>query len=161
MLRRVAISFAVLAAIAGCGNDGGTPDRVIDVSKDDPKMNAAMEKARSTVGTFTAALASPRPGQRSFTVKVAFTDGKNTEHMWLSPVSFDGTKFHGTINNDPERVSHVKNGDDAEVEPSKISDWMFVDDGKLMGGYTLRVLRDAMSPAERAEFDKSVDFVVE
>ena len=58
-------------------------------------------------------------------------------------------------------MSHVKNGDSEEVEPSKISDWMFVDEGKLVGGYTLRVLRDSMSPAERAEFDKSVDFVVE
>jgi uncharacterized protein YegJ (DUF2314 family) len=155
------MSLAVLAAIAGCDNGGGPRDRVIDVAQDDQKMNAAMEMARSTVGTFTTALASPKPGQRSFTVKVAFSDGKNTEHMWLSPVRFDGSKFHGTINNDPERVSHVKNGDDAQVEPSKISDWMFVEDGKLVGGYTLRVLRDGMSGAERAEFDKSVDFIVE
>jgi len=155
------MSLAVLAVVAGCGDRGGTPDRVIDVAQDDPKMNAAMDKARSTVGTFTAALASPKPSQKSFTVKVPFTDGTKTEHMWLSPVRFDGKKFHGTISNDPERVSHVKNGDSAEVEPSKISDWMFVDEGKLVGGYTLRVLRDSMSPAERAEFDKSVDFVVE
>src|SRR5262249_47996283 len=96
MVRHIAVSLAFFAACAGCGNGGGSRDRVIDVSQDDPKMNAAMEKARSTVGTFTAALASPNPGQRSFTVKVPFTDGKNTEHMWLSPVSFDGTKFHGT-----------------------------------------------------------------
>jgi uncharacterized protein YegJ (DUF2314 family) len=160
MIRHIAV-LGILASIAGCGSDRGSADRVIDVAQDDQKMNAAMEKARSTVGTFTTALASPKPGQRSFTVKVPFSDGKNTEHMWLSPVTFDGTKFHGTINNDAERVSHVKNGDHAEVEPSKISDWMFVDEGKLVGGYTLRVLRDSMSPAERAEFDKSVDFVVE
>ena len=38
---------------------------------------------------------------------------------------------------------------------------MYVENRKLVGGYTLRVLRDAVTAAERAEFDKSVPFVVE
>jgi uncharacterized protein YegJ (DUF2314 family) len=58
-------------------------------------------------------------------------------------------------------VSNVKIGDQATVDPESISDWMFVDNGKLVGGYTVRVLRDAMSAAEREEFDKSVPFKIE
>ena len=38
------------------------------------------------------------------------------------------------------------------------SDWMYVDHGKLVGGYTLR---DRLSPSERPEFDRSVPFKVE
>jgi hypothetical protein len=38
---------------------------------------------------------------------------------------------------------------------------MYIDDGKLVGGETLRVLRATLSPTERADFDKSVPFVVE
>ena len=52
-------------------------------------------------------------------------------------------------------------GQKVTVEPSKISDWMFVQNGRLVGGYTLRVLRDAMSPSERKEFDKNVPFVID
>jgi Uncharacterized protein conserved in bacteria (DUF2314) len=38
---------------------------------------------------------------------------------------------------------------------------MYLDNRKLVGSYTLRVLRDMSSPAERAEFDKNVPFVIE
>ena len=38
---------------------------------------------------------------------------------------------------------------------------MYVDHGKLVGGYTLRVLRDGLSPAERAEFDRSIPFKID
>jgi uncharacterized protein YegJ (DUF2314 family) len=38
---------------------------------------------------------------------------------------------------------------------------MFVENGKLVEGYTLRVLRDSMSASERADFDKSVPFKVD
>jgi uncharacterized protein YegJ (DUF2314 family) len=160
MLRTVATLLVLVAAASGCGGSS-TRDKVIYVADNDAKMNAAIENARATVDTFTAALKSPKPDQGSFAVKYPCRDGKTTEHMWLSPVRFDGTKFIGTVNNDPQDVSNVKIGDEVSVEPAKISDWMFVENGKLVGGYTLRVLRDAMSPVERAEFDRSVGFTVE
>jgi uncharacterized protein YegJ (DUF2314 family) len=88
-------------------------------------------------------------------------DGENTEHMWLSPVRYDGKEFHGTINNEATLVKNVKLGDEASVEPSQISDWMFVEKGKLVGGYTIRVLRDGLSAEERKEFDASVPFTID
>jgi uncharacterized protein YegJ (DUF2314 family) len=159
-MRRFAIAFVLLiAATAGCRK---TPaDKVTMVAEDDPKMTAAIAQARSTVNTFLTALRSPKPSQASFSVKMAFTDGKNTEHMWLSDVTYDGRAFHGVVNNDAELVSNVRLGQQASVEPAQISDWMYVENGKLVGGYTLRVLRDAMTPQERADFDRSVPFVVD
>jgi len=150
----------VLVLVAGCGKKGSA-DKVTYVAENDPKMNAAIEKARTSVNTFAQALKAPKPGQSQFSVKMAFTDGKHTEHMWLTSVTFDGQKFHGTLNNDPEMVSNVKIGAKVSLESSKISDWMFVENGKLVGGYTLRVLRDSMSASERADFDKSVPFKVD
>jgi len=44
------------------------------VAPDDPRMNAAMAKARDTVNTFISALKSPKAGQSDFAVKMAFTD---------------------------------------------------------------------------------------
>jgi uncharacterized protein YegJ (DUF2314 family) len=76
-------------------------------------------------------------------------------------VSFDGTTFHGTVNNEPEKVKTVRLGQKVTVAPSEISDWMYVENRKLVGGYTLRALRDAMSPAERADLDKGLPFVID
>jgi uncharacterized protein YegJ (DUF2314 family) len=149
-----------MLAVFGCRKQD-PPDRVTYVADNDPRMNAAIEKARATVNTFIAALQTPKAGQSGFSIKMAFIDGGNTEHMWLTPVQYDGKSFRGTVNNTPEKVNNVKMGQQVSIEPSKISDWMFVENGKLKGGHTLRVLRDAMTPAERADFDKSVPFVIE
>ena len=153
--------FAVLTLLlAGCAKKHPA-DNVTYVADDDPRMNAAIEKARSTVNTFITALKTPRASQTAFSVKMAFTDGPNTEHMWLTPVRFDGKHFQGTISNEPEQVKSVKMGQQASVEPSKSSDWMFVENRKLVGGYTIRALRDALPPSERAAFDKGATFVIE
>ena len=147
-------------SVAGCGKKH-TEDKVTYFDGSDAKMNAAMDKARATVDDFIAARKSPIVGQSGFSVKAPFADGTNIEHFWLSPVSFDGTNFQGTINNEPAKVKTVKMGQKVTVAKDKISDWMYVEHLKLKGGYTLRVMRDAMSPAERADFDKTVPFVVD
>jgi uncharacterized protein YegJ (DUF2314 family) len=154
-------TFAVIAiAIGGCGKKSAA-DKATYVADDDPRMNAAMDKARSTVGTFISSLKSPIVGQSSFSIKAPLSDGTNTEHFWITPVSYDGTTFHGTVNNEPAKVKSVKMGQKVSVAPDKISDWMYIEHLKLVGGYTMRVLRDAMPPAERADFDKSVPFKVD
>jgi uncharacterized protein YegJ (DUF2314 family) len=44
---------------------------------------------------------------------------------------------------------------------NEISDWMYVENKKLIGGYTIRVLRDNMPPEERREFERSVPFTLD
>jgi len=45
-----------------------------------------------------------------------------------------------------------------EFEPSYISDWMYIDDGYLVGGYTTRVIRDRMTPEEREAHDAEAPY---
>jgi uncharacterized protein YegJ (DUF2314 family) len=159
-MRRFLYFVVLTIAWAGWGEEQPV-DRITEVPRDVPRMNAAIEKARSTVNAFIGALRSPNPGQSGFSVKVPFTDGDNTEDIWLAPVVFDGTDFQGTVHNKPETVKTVKMGQKVTVAPYKISDWMYIEKGKLVGGQTLRVLRDTLTPAERADFDKSMPFVIE
>jgi uncharacterized protein YegJ (DUF2314 family) len=160
MGRHFSALAAIILLIAGCGQQH-MADKVTYVADDDPRMNAAIEKARSSVGQFIAALKSPKPGQSAFSIKVPFTDGGKTEHFWLTPVTYDGTNFKGVVDNEPEDVKTVKMGQSVTVAPDKISDWMYIENRKLVGGETLRVLRETMSPDERADFDKHVPFVIE
>jgi uncharacterized protein YegJ (DUF2314 family) len=160
MRRSLAFTAVLILAAVGCGKKPPA-DRVTYVADDDPGMNAAIENARATVSTFIAALKSPKPAQSAFAVKMAFTDGCNTEHMWLTPVTYDGTSFQGIVDNEPETVKTVKIGQKVTVPQSKISDWMYVENRKLVGGYSLRVLRESLPAVERADFDKSVPFVIE
>ncbi len=90
-----------------------------------------------------------------------FTDGTNSEHIWLSDVVFDGKIFKGTIGNEPLDVKTISFGDQTEVFPTEISDWMIIENNKLKGGYTIRVLRDSMSDNDKAKFDQSCPFQIE
>ena len=51
-------------------------------------------------------------------------------------VSYDGKTFHGVVSNTPTTVKSIKMGQQAAVSPSKISDWMYLEHGKVVGGST-------------------------
>ena len=51
-------------------------------------------------------------------------------------------------------------GQQAAVSPSKISDWMYLEHGKVVGGRTqYGVLRETLPPGERKNIDKEVQFL--
>ena len=98
---------------------------------------------------------SPKPNQSGFAVKKKFPiRGDEGEHIWLTELTYDGKEFHGRVNNEPVDVKNVKLGDRSSVSPAEISDWMFVQDGRLVGGATIRILYDLSSPAGRKKFEK-------
>jgi len=158
-----AITFPVLLWCFMSAGQGKlrSKDMVSTFSDDDPNINGAIVEARSTTAEFISALKSPKFGQRMFSVKVPFTDGKNTEHMWLTNVKFDGQKFHGTLGNAPGTVVGINAGDKISIDREEISDWMFVENGKLVGGFTVRAARNSMSPDERARLERSAPFRID
>src|SRR6516164_8104925 len=78
-MRYVTLLVIGLVLLLGCGRRG-REDKVVMVADDDPKMNAAIDKARQTVDTFIQALKKPKRSQTAFSVKKAVTDGKQVEH---------------------------------------------------------------------------------
>ena len=138
----------------------GQPDYIRSPA-DDLEMDKAIQTAHESVNTFITALRTPNARRTSFSVKKPFNDGENVEHIWLSDASFDGTKFHGVVDNEPVDVKNVKFGETADVAKGEISDWFYVENGKLIGGYTLRVLYARMPAAEKREFQSHLPFKME
>jgi uncharacterized protein YegJ (DUF2314 family) len=151
----------------GCGTAEGPSEKIVErhggppivrVQEEDPQMKAAIEQARSSIGQFCTALASPQPGQTAFAIKVPISDGTYVEHMWLTSVADLGKSVRGKIGNEPDRVTGVRLGEVREFAKDQISDWMYIDDGHLVGGYTLRAMYDAATPEERATLELSSPF---
>jgi uncharacterized protein YegJ (DUF2314 family) len=128
------------------------------VSNTDQAMHAANESARRTVRQFIRALKNPVAGQTDFEVKKPFVEGGEVEHIWLSDVKLVGNRFEGTVDNTPRKVTGIKLGQRCSVNPNEISDWAYIDNGKLVGGYTIRAHYNALTPAEQAEFKRRADF---
>lgn len=156
--------FTLVAACDGDRPEGvkvatraNEPD-IVHIADDDPRMIAATEKARATALEFAKTLAAPKPNQEGFAVKLRVTDGKATEYMWLSDLSFDGVSFRGRLGNTPNAVTGVQLGDEMTVKAGELSDWMYIEDQRLVGGHTLRVIRDSVSPKARARLESQVLF---
>jgi uncharacterized protein YegJ (DUF2314 family) len=131
------------------------------VSNDDPQMARAVEKAQRTLGFFMAALRAKKDGDTVLEIKKAFVDGDKVEHLWIKRVTYDGKNFHGQIDNQPAEIGNVHTGRRVTVAPREVDDWMFLKDGKLIGGYTTRVLYARLSPEDKASFDKEAGYKVE
>ena len=134
--------------MAGCSDRAEDP--VIEVEADDIEMNAAIAQARSTVDEFVERLENPKPTDEGFSVKKKIEDGDNVEHFWLSDVSYADGIFTGAIGNDPQSVRNVEFGQEVSVALSEITDWMYLDDGKMVCNFTLQVLLKRI-PKEQAE----------
>ena len=112
---------------------------VISISDDDPRMLAAVAEAKRRWPEFVEAF-EHRTDEELFGVKKAFTDGENTEFMWVLVTAIENNRIYGTLGNEPVDVRGVKEGDNAIVDLDDINDWNYVRDGEIHGGFTSKVL---------------------
>ncbi len=163
-MRRLAIVavFVVLGIIGALVKKSGENEVVHREGEPDyyrTNGNAAVEravaKARATQMQFVAAIQNPKPSYHGLAVKKGFaTPSGGLEHMWIGQPRWDGKVFHGVVDNEPVDTKLVKLGDAVTVTPSELSDWMYIDGGNLVGGYTIRAILAEQSPQERAKFEK-------
>jgi uncharacterized protein YegJ (DUF2314 family) len=147
---------------SAAGNGAAQPG-MFDVANQaqDEEMTKAIMLARNTVHVFLDALKSPKPNQNNFSIKKAYQEGKSSEHIWLTEITFDGKMLHGVVNNAPVDVHNVKLGDKAAILADEISDWMYIENGKLKGGYTIRVFYNHQTSEEKIRFVQENGFVIE
>ena len=163
-MRKVVLLLALLTVILGCRflNPSNNNDPVVEVSDDDVTMNAAIQEAQQTLYFFIDNFQSPKLGQTYFGIKARFPYSANSaEHMWISDLEYLGQEFDGILGSEPVYVMNLKLGDHVTVSIDNVSDWMIIENNKLIGGYTLRVLRDKMTPDEQKKFDEELGLIID
>jgi uncharacterized protein YegJ (DUF2314 family) len=154
---------STLFALAACSSDdkkGPGDTRITYIENEDREMEAAMAEARNSLEEFERRLASPTPTQTMAIIKGKFTEGENSEHMWINEIRVTPQGYRGVLGNQPEFIS-LKPGQEVLVSRADVSDWVVVDDGRLIGGYTMRVMRARLPEKERAAFEAQNGFRVE
>ena len=133
-------------------------DPLVGFDSDDSKMAEAIGVAKETLGEFLDALSQPKARQTAFMLKVVFADGDQLEHVWVTDVEILSARtVCGVVAVEP-KLPNLRFKQRVDFEPDRITDWMFVDNGLLVGGYTTRLLRKRMTSEERAAFDASVPY---
>jgi uncharacterized protein YegJ (DUF2314 family) len=144
----MAILAVLAAATVSVRAEDGSP--VVDVRSGDPEMNAAIAQARATLPKFWASFGAPQPSETGYSLKVRFPYGSNNgEHIWIAEVKkiADG-RYSGKFANAPRHLPGKRAGDLVEFRDADITDWMFLRNGKIVGGETIRPMLKLMTKAD-------------
>ena len=130
--------------------ENATPQELVIGS--DPEMESAFAQARASLGEFIMHIAAPNPAREFAALKVRFTlpDG-STQDIWCDDVTHEDGQFTGNMGDDIPALK-LSFGDRITIPIETILDWMIVQDGKLLGGFTIRVAFSRMTPAEKEFF---------
>lgn len=158
MNKNILILLSIITlSLVSCNNKSKNDDPVISVREDDNEINMAITKAKLAFGQFEKAFVENQKNDAYsyFSIKEGFpTKDGGVEHMWVSHLTYDGTKFTGILVNDPQYDTEVQYGDTVTVDKNRISDWTYFENSSNLtyGGYTVRVFVDRMSDNEKAAF---------
>ncbi len=145
-----ALSICCLAVFAPMASG-----EVITTPSDDPAMSVARTEAIRHLPVFLEQARKADLANGGFDVKWAKRIDNGTveiEHIWVHVSSIEEDGFKGTLGNDPVDFPGSE-GDPVAFSADEISDWLiWQDDGKLQGGWTLRVLLPQMSPEDQTYF---------
>ncbi len=134
---------------------------IYSVHRDDIEMNEAINSANQTIKIFEEALLRKDRNYKFFAIKSRFKTPRGEEHIWLRNIFIRENEYWGIVGNLPEDISEIEVGDTIRIINETISDWMFLDSGRLKGGYTIRLLRARMSDNERQKFDSANNIIIE
>jgi uncharacterized protein YegJ (DUF2314 family) len=148
-----AILFLSLASSAGA-----VEDQTVLVERADPEVQAAIQQAQASLDDFLALKDNPPKGASGFKLKVVIHDGDRQEVMWVTPFTQTDTGFVGILNDQPEYVTNVRNGQKLTFTRADVADWGYRLDGKQKGSFTVCVIFKHMPPAEVQKYRDDYGF---
>jgi len=119
----------------------------------DEELAEAVRQAQETLHIWRREFLAPKKSYSMTSLKVRFETGEEVEDMWTEPLYIldntytvrmvEGVTLDPGIH--PNRLLDVK--------PEDIVDWMMLEeDGTLVGGYTLRLEYERMTPEQQKKY---------
>jgi uncharacterized protein YegJ (DUF2314 family) len=101
-------------------------------------MSEAIQKARASIGKFFSAHRVRRASQTDFRIQAIFHDGQRREQIWLSHLDFNTKPATGIVST-RTRLKTASYGKRVPFRPDQMSDWMYRDNGRIVGGFTMKI----------------------
>lgn len=129
-------------------------DGIAEVARGDPNMEAAFRKAKATLPEFIALIRAPRKTITSYAVKVRISDRNGNEYFWVGRPREENGLFIGRIGNIPRLVKNVQEGELISFKQSDIFDWLYRENGRMVGNFTACALLKSESVADQVAFKR-------
>lgn len=135
---------------------------VYSISVGNENITEAIIKAKNTVNYFWTSLNNPKSTQTFFSARVLIVENKISEHLWITDIEIDNENIYGYISNQPVHLKNVKADSKIGVNKDLLTDWMIIEDHFLIGGYSIRAIRNMLtSEKEVFDFDKKLGFKID
>lgn len=137
-----------------------TPISVSTFNDPDEELTEAVHQAQDTLYILRQAFLAPKPSYVFMSVKVRFATDNGTEDMWTEPIDILNNTY--TVRMVEGVTLELKAHPDryVEVTPEEIIDWMILEeDGTVLGGYTLRLEYDGLSPEEQKKYRERTGYL--
>ena len=158
MVRKLILTFCLLTVAC---SQTPAPIPSPTAAGTDPELDAAIAQARDSLNQFTETMATPHADRTYVAVKVHFAPrGEFPLDIWVDDVTYADGIFRGNIGDDIPSMK-LEVGERITIDEKDILDWMIVQDGKLIGGYTIRLAIQRMSPDERERLFATLDYEIE
>jgi uncharacterized protein YegJ (DUF2314 family) len=125
----------------------------VHVEHPDGELLLIAEEARRALPVFFRHLSRAEAGGESFAIKYPFkaNDGSGIarEQVWLTGIHFKDGLYHGILASEPLHLDGMKRGSTVTFDVDEITDWMFVQDGKIVGGRSVKYLLEQIPDNQR------------
>ena len=126
----------------------------VQAEQSDSELLRIAEEARRTLPVFFRHLARADADRESFRVKYPFAaddgSGLAMEQVWLGGIFFKDGQYYGVLVSNPLHLSGRKKGDTVAFDADAITDWMYIEGGKIAGGRSIKYLLEK-NPEDRGE----------
>ena len=129
--------------------------QTVQTGQADGELVEIAEEARRTLPVFFRHLTRAEAGEDNFCIKHPFRADEDSdigmEQVWLTGIHFRNGEYYGILASAPLYISGMKKGDTVAFDMEEITDWMFVRDGKIAGGRSIRYLLENIPESRRSE----------
>lgn len=153
-----AVAFSAL--LFSCGNKenaGVSAYKGMDKQRQEQKdLDSIGKEAQQTFDDFKLALSMKDTTTTNFMIQQKFPIPKSElkEGIWVSDIVNNNDTLKGVVNSQVQYIKELKMGDTIIIDPTKIGDWMYYKADKMIGGFTIKYLRNKMTPEQRATYDE-------
>jgi len=149
-LKKTLLQFLARRLRRAMRGAGKSDPLLVKVSPHDADVNDAVARARATLPIFWASFAAWRPWETGHSLKIRVAnDANDGEYIWVADVKTLGDgRYSGRFANTPMYLPGRQLRDAIEFAEADISDWMFMRNGRIVGGETIRLLLKSLPKAD-------------
>jgi uncharacterized protein YegJ (DUF2314 family) len=135
-----------------------TDENMYNTVRDDTAMNAAKATGHRTFPKFDSAFHGKHNEKMEFFIKVRFKYPGGNEYIWAESITWKNGRYWGIITDTPVHAIKVQLGEQVQIPPADIVDWMYGTRSVMHGGYTIRIIQSRMTKAEADRFKQEFPY---